>query len=934
MSPNAKASGDVCIRAAASGDVRIRATARAVTEVGRTRIEQVGSTRIEARRYQIRGVVQGVGFRPFVFRTAERHALGGWIRNDSDGVVLEVQGRPEVLEEFIVEVRTRAPALARIESVALLEQRREERFVESFEIHVSERGSAQARTLVSPDTCVCEECLAELLDPADRRHRYPYINCTNCGPRYSIIRGVPYDREMTTMAAFPMCERCEREYHDVRDRRFHAQPTACWECGPKVALVYPGTNPSALSEVFGSGGPPSRAGANPPDAAPANLAGGAPANPPDAAPSPAPDRISGPPDPIEQAAELLREGAILAVKGLGGYHLMVDARSEEAVARLRRRKRREEKPFAVMSPTLEAVRRYALVQEPEARLLSSAQRPIVLVRKRSDGAAAELAAGIAPGNRSYGAMLAYTPVHHLLFEGGFDVLVATSGNVSDEPIAFRDGEALARLAGIADAFLVGEREIYTRVDDSIVRCVDLGSRPADRAAADPSPRPGAREEVPAERGETASASGKATPAPGKAAPARGETASASGKATPAHSDAAPARGEAAAARGVVTPIRRARGYTPEPVRAPFALPPLLAVGPELKNTICLTRGEELFLSHHIGDLKNEATMRSFEHAIEHLSRLLEVTPQAIAHDMHPGYLSTRFARAQQRLPTVAVQHHHAHMAACMCEHGLLEPVIGVIFDGTGYGTDGNIWGGEFLVGDYVGFERAAHLAYFRLPGGDRAVEEPYRAALSLLWEAYGEEFTELDLPVVGERSAEEREVLARMLQTGVRSPLSSSMGRLFDGVAALIGVRERCRYEAQAAIELEQLVRPGAVGRPFAWGLCGPEQWPWRIDPAPMVRELASEVVRRDTTAAELSLRFHCTVIDMVRGTCRAIRERTGIGQVVLSGGVFQNELLLRGCHAALGTAGFAVYCHNRVPGNDGGVALGQAAVAGWGALR
>ncbi|HWX44289.1 MAG TPA: carbamoyltransferase HypF [Solirubrobacteraceae bacterium] len=800
-------------------------------------------TALETRRYQIRGIVQGVGFRPFVFRTAERHALGGWIRNDSEGVVLEVQGHPGVLEEFIVEVRTSAPALARIESVALIEQRYEERIVERFEIHVSER-SAQASTLVSPDSCVCDECLRELLDPADRRYRYPYINCTNCGPRYSIIRGVPYDRAMTTMAVFPMCERCEREYHDVRDRRFHAQPTACWECGPRVALVDSGAHPPRL----------------PPWQRPSReLPGAAP----------------GRPDPIEATAALLREGAIVAIKGIGGYHLMVDARNEQAVARLRARKHREEKPFAVMSPTLEAVRSYARVGEREAELLRSPQRPIVLVRKKrgngqGDGqsgggvggewacADRPLAPGIAPGNRSYGAMLAYTPVHHLLFGEGFDVLVATSGNVSDEPIAFRDNDALGRLSGIADAFLIGERDIYTRVDDSIVRVI------ADEA----------------------------------------------------------------------TPIRRARGYTPEPVRAPFQLPPLLAVGPELKSTICLTRGDEMFLSHHIGDLKNEATMRSFEHAIEHLSMLLEVAPGAIAHDMHPGYLSTRFALGQERLPTVAVQHHHAHMAACMCEHGLGEPVVGVIFDGTGYGTDGNIWGGEFLVGDYVGFERAAHLSYFGLPGGDRAVEEPYRVALSLLHEAYGGDFAQLELPVVRERAPEELGVLGRMLQTGVRSPLTSSMGRLFDGVAALIGVRERCRYEAQAAIELEQLVEPGAAGRPFAWELCGPEQGPWRIDPAPMVRELAGEVLRGDRTARELSLRFHCTVIDMVRETCRAIRARTGIARVVLSGGVFQNELLLRGCHGALGAAGFEVHSHRRVPANDGGVALGQAAVAGWGAVR
>ncbi len=550
------------------------------------------------------------------------------------------------------------------------------------------------------------------------------------------------------------------------------------------------------------------------------------------------------------------------------------------MARLRRRKRREEKPFAVMSPTLQAVRGYAQVGEREAELLSSSRRPIVLVRKRAEGR--PLAAGIAPGNRSYGAMLAYTPVHQLLFESGFDALVATSGNVSDEPIAFRDEDALERLAGIADAFLVGEREIYTRVDDSIVRCVAL----------DPLP--------------SSSPSGT----------------------SPVHHGAG---SEAVSARSETTPIRRARGYTPEPVKAPFELPPLLAVGPELKSTVCLTRGSELFLSHHVGDLKNEATRRSFEHAIEHLSKLLEVRPEAIAHDLHPGYLSTRYALGQG-LPTVAVQHHHAHMAACMCEHGLDEPVVGVVFDGTGYGTDGNVWGGEFLVGDYAGFQRAAHLAYFRLPGGDRAVEEPWRVAWSLLWEAYGESFTELDVPVVSARGAEERRVLARMLRTGLRSPLTSSVGRLFDGVAALLGVREHWRYEAQAAIELEQLVTPGAASGPLPWALSVAEGWPWRIDPSPAVRELVRESQRRGVTAAELSGRFHSTVVDIVGSTCEAIRARTGLERVALSGGVFQNELLLRGCHSVLERAGFRVYSHRLVPANDGGVALGQAAVAGWGA--
>jgi hydrogenase maturation protein HypF len=759
----------------------------------------------ETRRYQIRGIVQGVGFRPFVFRTAEDHALGGWIRNDSDGVVLEVQGEPPRLEAFIEDVRSKAPSLARIESVALLDRRENGDAFEAFEIQASD-SSSQAQTLVSPDTGVCEDCLRELFDPKDRRYLYPYINCTNCGPRYTIIRGVPYDRAMTTMSCFPMCEACEAEYHDPRDRRFHAQPVACWDCGPRVWLR----------------------DTRRPDEDPA--------------------------DPIDETARLLLGGAVVAVKGLGGYHLMADARNEEAVAELRGRKRREEKPFALMSSSLDAVREYAYVEEVEAELLGSIARPILLLRKRAGGG---IAAGVAPGNRNYGVMLAYTPLHHLLLRAELDTVVATSGNVSDEPIAFEDDDALERLAPIADAFLLGNRKIHTRVDDSIAKAIPLG----------------------------------------------GET--------------------------VVTPLRRARGNTPEPVKAPFEPPPLLAVGPELKNTVCVSRGADLFLSHHIGDLKNAATQRSFEHAIRSLEMLLEVEPGLIAHDMHPGYLSTAHAREQDELPTVAVQHHHAHMAACMCEHGLTEPVLGVIFDGTGYGTDGKIWGGELLVGDYAGFERAAQLEYCPLPGGDRAVEEPFRVALALLHGAHGS-FDGVGLPVVGKRSGEERRVLGRMIEQGVNSPPTSSMGRLFDGISALIGVREVAHYDAQAAIELEQLIEPGTVGEPLEWELHRDES-PMRIDPRPLVRQLTAET-ERGAGAAELSLRFHSTVVEMVRRTCLEARERSGVEDVVLSGGVFQNEFLLRGCQRALREAGFPVYVHRRVPTNDGGVALGQAAIAGWGA--
>jgi hydrogenase maturation protein HypF len=772
----------------------------------------------ETRRYRIRGVVQGVGFRPFVFRAAVERSLGGWVRNDAEGVLVEAAGEPRRLEGLVEELRRGAPAPARVDSVELLE-RRPGGGAGAFEIRLSE-GSGPARALIAADTAVCEECLRELLDPGDRRHLYPYVNCAACGPRYTIVRGVPYDRARTTMAGFPMCAACAAEFADPGDRRFHAQATACWDCGPRLRLRVRGEADDTVVDPIGAA-----------------------------------DELD---DPIGAAARLLADGAIVAVKGLGGYHLMADARDEAAVAELRRRKRRERKPLALMSASLDAVRRYAEVGAEEAELLGSPARPILLLDRCPGGGVAE---AVAPGNRRLGAMLAYTPVHHLLLRGELDTVVATSGNLAEEPIAFEDDDALRRLAPIADAFLLGERPIHTRADDSIARVTRLG-------------------------------------------------------------------GEAA-----VTPLRRARGHVPEPLRAPFEPPPLLAVGPQLKNTICLSRGADLFLSQHIGDLDNAAARRSFELAIDGLSALLEVEPELVAHDLHPDYASTAWALERSGLPTVAVQHHHAHLAACMCEHGLTGPVLGVVFDGAGYGSDGRIWGGELLLGDYAGFERAARLEYCPLPGGERAVREPFRVALALLHGAFGSLEAVEDLPVVARRGAEELRVLGRMIETGAGSPLGSSMGRLFDGVAALLGVREAAAYEAQAAIELEQLADPGAAAAPLAWDLHEDEA-PLRIDPRPLVRELVAELRRGEAGAAELSARFHATVVDIVRRTCTAVRERSGVGRVALSGGVFQNELLLRGCHAALREAGFEVHAHRLVPPGDGGIALGQAAIAGWARRR
>jgi hydrogenase maturation protein HypF len=764
---------------------------------------------VEARRYRIRGVVQGVGFRPFAYRAARGLSLGGWVRNDAEGVLLEVVGDPTRLEEFVERLRGGAPAASRIDALELLE-RRPARAATEFEIRAGEEA-ATPRALVAPDLAVCGDCLRELFDPGDRRHLYPYVNCTACGPRYTIVRGVPYDRARTTMAGFPMCAACAAEYGDPGDRRFHAQPTCCWDCGPRLAL--------RVAEGAGE-------------------AGG---------------------DPVGGAARLLLEGAIVAVKGIGGYHLMADARNEEAVAELRRRKRRERKPLALLSAGLDAVRRYAEASAGEAELLRSRARPIVLLRKRPAGGLAE---SVAPGNTELGAMLAYTPLHHLLLRDGLDTVVATSGNRAEEPIAFEDDDALRRLAPIADAFLIGERPIERRADDSIARVSRLGGGSA------------------------------------------------------------------------VTPLRRARGYVPEPLRAPVEAPPLLAVGAQLKGAICLSRGADLFLGHHLGDLGDAASRQAFEAAIGDLRALLAVEPELVVHDMHPDYASTAWASERSGLPTLAVQHHHAHLAACMCEHGLTGPVIGVVFDGTGHGADGAVWGGEFLLGGYAGFERAAQLEYLPLPGGERAVREPFRVALALLHAAFGSLEGLDDLALVGRRTEEELHVLGRMIETGAGSPRCSSMGRLFDGVAALLGVSDAVGYEAQAAIELEQLVAPGAAaGEPLEWTLDEDES-PLRIDPRPLVRELVAELRAGKAGAAELSARFHATAVEMVRRACLAIRARRRVDRVALSGGVFQNELLLRGCRAALRDEGFEVFSHRRVPPNDGGIALGQAAIAAWAQRR
>jgi hydrogenase maturation protein HypF len=652
--------------------------------------------------------------------------------------------------------------------------------------------------LVSADTATCADCLRELADPADRRFGYPFINCTNCGPRFTIVRDVPYDRPLTTMADFAMCERCAAEYHDPADRRFHAQPTCCPACGPRLTVLDQAGN-------VGSG------------------------------------------EPVARTAELLREGQVLAIKGLGGYHLAADAACEQAVAALRAGKHREDKPFAVMAADLAAARQLCEVDSVAAELLASKGRPIVLLTRRPD---ADIAASAAPGNRSLGIMLPYTPLHHLLLQAVGRPIVLTSGNVSDEPILFRDGDALARLGGIADAFLVHDRAIHIRTDDSVARV--FGGRPML--------------------------------------------------------------------------IRRSRGYVPEPISVTSVFPrATLACGAELKNTFCLARDRHAVVSQHIGDLENAETLRSFTEGIEHFRRLFDIDPQVVAHDLHPEYLSTKYAMelADEGLSLQGVQHHHAHIASCLADNGIgtaLEsggPVIGVAFDGTGYGPDGTIWGGEFLVADLAGFERVGHLAPVPMPGGAAAIRQPWRMAAAYLGEAGPDDLVR--------RNQEAWPTIVAMARKGINSPLTSSAGRLFDAAAAILGVRDAINYEGQAAVELEQLADPTQRGAYPAGIEAGP---PFRINGADLLAAVVEDLAA-GTPRPVIAARFHHGVAALIEAGCLLARDRHGLGTVALSGGVFQNMLLLHAVVARLEAAGFRVLVHSRVPCNDGGISLGQAVVAG-----
>jgi hydrogenase maturation protein HypF len=754
------------------------------------------------RQIEVSGIVQGVGFRPYVYRLATGRHLSGTIRNTSAGVTIEIEGPAETVQDFVEHLPAEAPPLARITSLTVHDVPCNGD--QDFRIVHSHEGE-EVRTLISPDVAICRDCLREMFDSNDRRYRYPFINCTNCGPRFTIICDIPYDRPSTSMAVFPMCPACLAEYENPLDRRFHAQPNACWECGPRVELWDKSGRKIECS------------------------------------------------DPIVEAVSALRAGLVVAVKGLGGFHLAVDATNPAAVALLRQRKRRVEKPFAVMVPDLRAAQEICGLDGAAQTVLQSIQRPIVLLEKKKPSLIPD---EVAPFNRYLGIFLPYTPLHYLLLaEGGFKALVMTSGNLSEEPIAIDNREAVNRLNGLADCFLVHNRDILLRCDDSVVRV----------------------------------------------------------------------------AGGIPRQLRRSRGFVPVPVFLKNDQPSVLAVGGELKNTICLTKGKNAFLSQHIGDLENVESYSFFHEAVEHLERILEIRPEIIAYDLHPDYFSTQWALQQSGARLVGVQHHHAHIASCMAENHLEGHVIGFALDGTGYGTDGHIWGGEALIAGYEDFERAAHFEYVPLPGGAAAVREPWRMAVSYLAHHFGREFLTLDIPFVRQLNPPKVGLLLRMMEQGVNSPLTSSCGRLFDAVSALIGIRQRVNYEAQAAIELEMAMASSEI----AWSeeetgypmTLVSEDDHWIISTRPLFETLL-DGLGRNLPVAAISRRFHNGLVEGFVELATLLRKKDALHRVCLSGGAFHNIYLSQRLEARLFEVGFEVFTQKEVPSGDGGLSLGQALVA------
>jgi hydrogenase maturation protein HypF len=757
--------------------------------------EIIDSLKPVRRRIQVNGIVQGVGFRPFVYRLANELELAGFVINSSRGVDIEIEGPKGRIDQFYSRVKAESPVLSRITDSSIAEIK----FIGEDEFIIKESTKdTLPTTLISPDIAICDDCLRELFDGKDRRYRYPFINCTNCGPRYTIVECIPYDRPKTSMKVFPMCAECLGEYNDPANRRFHAQPNACAVCGPQVMLY----DHKVKIDIE---------------------------------------------DPVQKAVELLKKGNIVAVKGIGGFHLAVDASNNEAILELRKRKGRAQKPFALMAPDLVSIKKYCHVSEDEDKLLTHYTRPIVLLRKRADNYLAE---SVAPNNNYLGFMLPYSPLHHLLLKDNFDALVMTSGNYAEEPIAISNDEALERLRPLADYFLFHNREILQRCDDSITRI----AAKTDRI------------------------------------------------------------------------IRRSRGYVPRPVflKKPVSAK-ILAVGGELKNAIALSRDDTVFISQHIGDLDNPAAYAFFKNSIDHLQSILEIEPELIACDLHPEYLSTKWAKQQKKLPVIKIQHHHAHLASVMAENDVTDKTIGIIYDGTGYGADGTIWGGEIMVGDATGYKRAFHLDQVSMPGGAVAVQNPWRMAISHLYNAYGFEFKNLDLPFLKEIDIPDLNIIIRMIENSINCPMTSSCGRLFDAVSAILGIRGSIDYEAQAAIELEMAIDEKC--RDHYENCVSDSSTGNSIKTSPIIKAVVEDLQKGDTVSA-ISAKFHRTLGEISVKSAKLARDKYRIGTVGLSGGVFQNLYFFNYLHDRLVSEGFNVLTHSKVPTNDGGLALGQIVIA------
>jgi len=757
--------------------------------------ESASQDALSRMRITVRGAVQGVGFRPFVYRLATELKLKGWVKNSAAGALIEIEGPAQAVEQFLLRLEPQKPPHSFIQSLEYV--RLDPAGHTTFEIRHSDT-TGPLTAIVLPDIATCPECLKEMFDPANRRYRYPFTNCTHCGPRFSIIEALPYDRPNTTMRAFVMCAACQAEYDNPEDRRFHAQPNACPVCGPHVEFWDPNGRTLASRD-----------------------------------------------EALAMAEAAIKDGKIVAVKGLGGFHLMVDARQDAAVRRLRERKHREEKPLALMFPDLDCIAQQCEFSELERRLLQSPESPIVLLRKRPG--ARGLSDAVAPGNPNLGVMLPYTPLHHLLLADLRIPLVATSGNISDEPICISETEALHRLAGVADAFLVHNRPIARHVDDSIARLI-LG-----------------REQV----------------------------------------------------------LRRARGYAPLPLPVPHDLPPLLAVGAHLKNAIAVAIGRQVVISQHIGDLETAEAWDAFKRVASDLPRLWGVSPKRLVCDSHPDYLSTQFARDSGK-PFTAIQHHAAHVAACAAENEIIGPVLGVSWDGTGYGLDSTVWGGEFIRLDGNHWERVAHLRLFPLPGGDAAIKEPRRVALGILFELMGQNaLARQELPTVQAFTPSELKIIATMLSQRVNCPLTSSAGRLFDAVSSLIGLRQKLNFEGQAAMELEAAATAVTELKAYPFSL-GENRGVIICDWMPMFDALLKDI-SQGLPAGVIAGKFHAALAELVVEVARKMSERS----VVLTGGCYQNRLLTELTVARLRAAGFTAYWHQRVPPNDGGIAFGQAVLGG-----